>query len=47
MFDIDILWCKERLPDYFTLIHGILMKDELDHIFDTDSFLVTNKEMVV
>lgn len=47
MFDIDILWCKERLPDYFRLIHGILMKDELDHIFDTDSFLVTNKEMVV
>ena len=26
MFDIDILWCKERLPDYFTLIHGILDK---------------------
>lgn len=27
MFDIDILWCRERLPDYFTLIHGILTKD--------------------
>ncbi len=29
MFDIDILWCRERLPDYFTLIHGILTKDEM------------------
>ena len=29
MFDIDILWCKERLPDYFTLIHGILTEDEV------------------
>ena len=29
MFDIDILWCKERLPDYFTLIHGILTKGEV------------------
>ena len=29
MFDIDILWCKDRLPDYFTLIHGILTEDEL------------------
>ena len=29
MFDIDILWCKERLPDYFTLIHGILTKEEM------------------
>ena len=30
MFDIDILWCKERLPDYFTLIHGILTKDRME-----------------
>ncbi|WP_298594523.1 DUF2284 domain-containing protein [uncultured Mitsuokella sp.] len=29
MFAIDILWCKDRLPDYFTLIHGILTKDEM------------------
>ena len=29
MFDIDILWCKDRLPDYFTLIHWILTKDEV------------------
>ena len=29
MFDIDILWCKERLPDYFTLIHGIMTTDEM------------------
>ena len=29
MFDIDILWCKERLLDYFTLIHGILTKEEM------------------
>ena len=29
MFDIDILWCKDRLPDYFTLIHGILTEDEV------------------
>ncbi len=24
LFGIEILWCRERLPDYFTLIHGIL-----------------------
>ena len=36
MFDIDILWCKERLPDYFTLIHGILTKDEVpDELWET------------
>ena len=29
MFDIDILWCKDRLPDYFTLIHGLLAKDDM------------------
>lgn len=29
MFDIDILWCKDRLPDYFTLIYGLLTKDEM------------------
>ena len=29
MFDIDILWCKERLPEYFTLIHGILTRDKV------------------
>ena len=29
MFDIDILWCRERLPDYFTLIHGILTEKKL------------------
>lgn len=28
MFAIDILWCKDRLPNYFTLIHGLLTKDE-------------------
>lgn len=28
MFAIDILWCKDRLPDYFTLVHGLLTKDE-------------------
>ena len=38
MLTADILWCKDLLPDYFTLIHGILTKDELDHIFDTDVF---------
>ncbi|WP_027406611.1 DUF2284 domain-containing protein [Anaerovibrio sp. RM50] len=26
MFSIDIQWCKDRLPDYFTLIHGLLSK---------------------
>ena len=36
MFDIDILWCKERLPDYFTLIHGILTTDEMsDGLWET------------
>lgn len=36
MFDIDILWCKDRLPDYFTLIHGILTMNELpDALWDS------------
>ncbi len=36
MFDIDILWCKERLPDYFTLIHGILTEEEMsDSLWET------------
>lgn len=36
MFDIDILWCKERLPDYFTLIHGILTEEKmLDGLWET------------
>lgn len=36
MFDIDILWCKERLPDYFTLIHGIMTTDEMPgNLWDT------------
>ena len=35
MFAIDILWCKERLPDFFTLIHGILTKDAMtDDLWD-------------
>ena len=29
MFDIDILWCKDNLPDYFTLVHGLLTEDEV------------------
>jgi len=29
MFAIDILWCKDRLPAYFTLIHGLLTKEQL------------------
>lgn len=36
MFDIDLLWCKERLPDYFTLIHGILTEEKmLDGLWET------------
>ena len=27
VFHIDILWCKDRLPKYFTLIHGLLAKE--------------------
>ena len=29
MLGIEILWCKNRLPDYFTLIHGILTVEEM------------------
>jgi hypothetical protein len=29
MLGIDIMWCKCRLPDYFTLIHGILTMEEV------------------
>ncbi len=24
LFQIEILWCREHLPEYFTLIHGLL-----------------------
>ncbi len=27
VFHIDILWCRDRLPEYFTLIHGLLAKE--------------------
>jgi predicted metal-binding protein len=27
LFDIDIQWCKDGLPEYFTLIHGLLTKN--------------------
>ena len=27
MLGIEIMWCKDRLPDYFTLIHGILTRE--------------------
>lgn len=29
MLGIEIQWCKERLPDYFTLIHGLLTVDKI------------------
>ena len=29
MLGIDIIWCKDRLPDYFTLIHGILTMEKV------------------
>ena len=29
MLGIDILWCRDRLPEYFTLIHGLLSKEEV------------------
>ncbi len=24
MFQLDIIWCRDRLPKYFTLIHGLI-----------------------
>jgi len=29
MLGIEILWCRDRLPDYFTLIHGLMTADEV------------------
>ena len=29
LFDIDIQWCKDSLPKYFTLIHGLLTKSKV------------------
>lgn len=29
MLGIEIMWCKDRLPDYFTLIHGILTREKV------------------
>jgi hypothetical protein len=27
LFQIEIIWCKDRLPEYFTLIHALLTKE--------------------
>ena len=32
MLGIDILWCRDRLPEYFTLIHGLLTADEMPEV---------------
>ena len=29
MLGIEIQWCKDRLPDYFTLVHGIASTEEI------------------
>jgi len=29
MLGIEIQWCRDRLPDYFTLVHGIMTVDEV------------------
>ena len=29
MLEIEIQWCRDRLPDYFTLVHGIMTVDEV------------------
>lgn len=29
MLGIEIQWCRERLPDYFTLIHGLLTQEAM------------------
>ena len=29
MLGIQIKWCQDRLPDYFTLIHGLLTREAL------------------
>ncbi len=29
MLGIEIIWCKDRLPDYFTLIHGIMTMEKV------------------
>ena len=26
---IEILWCRDRLPEYFTLIHGLMTADDV------------------
>ena len=29
LLGIEIQWCKDRLPDYFTLVHGIMTMQEV------------------
>ena len=29
MLGIEIQWCRDRLPDYFTLVHGIMTVNEV------------------
>ena len=40
MLGIDILWCKDRLPEYFTLIHGLLSAEEVpEAAWDTTGWI--------
>ena len=32
MLGINILWCRDRLPEYFTLIHGLLTAEEVPEV---------------
>lgn len=33
MLGIEIQWCRDRLPDYFTLVHGIMTVNEVPEKF--------------
>ena len=33
MLEIEIQWCRDRLPDYFTLVHGIMTVNEVPEKF--------------
>ena len=33
LFDIDILWSSDHLPEYYTLIHGFLTREEVPEGF--------------
>lgn len=42
LFHIEILWCKDSLPEYFTLIHALLSKESVSESLWKEAGLSTD-----